>query len=232
MSTYKHILFDLDHTLWDFDKNSAETLLELHTDYNLEKRHGIDAHHFITTYSDINARLWKLYDHGEITKHQLRKVRFEQVFQRFGAADDSLAATLDTVYIERCPEKTHLFEGTIELLELLVDKYNLHIVTNGFNETQDRKLKASGLHPYFDTVTTSENAGCKKPDPKYFYHKLKKINALETECIMIGDNLLNDVIGARGVSIDQVFFNHRNEIHQEKITHEIKTLKELRNILL
>lgn len=232
MKKYKHILFDLDHTLWDFDRNSAETLVELHTEYAIEDQHGIDVHHFVSTYSDINAELWRLYDRGDISKHQLRKVRFEQLFQRFGASDNTLAATLDTAYIDRCPEKTHLFEGTLPLLDQLYDAYNLHIITNGFNETQARKLKASGLTGYFQTVTTSENARCKKPDPNIFYHKLHKIKATEKECIMIGDNLLNDVIGARGVAIDQVFFNHRNEIHQEKITYEIKAINELRDILL
>lgn len=228
---YKHVFFDLDHTLWDFDKNSSETLSELFDYYGLQQKLHCNLDDFLNQYAEINLQLWHLYDLGKISKQDLRLKRFHQLFQLNKYYNNALATTIDEKYIQICPEKSHLIDGAIEILNDLKDKYTLHIITNGFEETQYRKLKSSKLITYFDTITTSENAQASKPQRSIFNYALKKASANYKESIMIGDNLKTDIQGSKNIGMDQVYFNAKKRVHNHKSTYEIFHLSELKNIL-
>ncbi len=230
MPKYKHIFFDLDRTLWDFEKNSVETLKEIFFKYKLDEK--IESPEvFINKYKEINEKLWAKYRTGEIKKEFLRNQRFLLTLQHFGINDSSLAEKFGTDYIEISPTKTILFPNTIETLKYLSKKYTLHIITNGFKEVQFVKLKNNKLDKYFDKVITSETVGYQKPNAKIFQHSLSTSNAKKEESLMIGDDLNTDILGARNFGMNQVFFNTINTKHNEKVTHEITDLKELTELL-
>jgi putative hydrolase of the HAD superfamily len=231
LKSYKHIFFDLDHTLWDFERNSRETLEELFEIYSL-KQYGINAFEdFLTIYKQVNDEKWDLYRKGLLTKATLRATRFYDTLLRFEVDHPELAAEIDHEYISRSPHKTNLFPHAIEVLGYLSEKYQLHIITNGFSEVQDIKITKSGLQPFFTHRITSETVGVNKPDPVIFRHALKLAGAKRTESIMIGDNLDVDIIGARRVGLDQVYFNPDKKAHGEKVTFEILNLSELKSFL-
>ena len=228
---YNHIFFDLDHTLWDFNRNSRETLEELFEIYSL-KNYGIEVFEdFVTTYRQVNDLKWDEYRKGLIDKNTLRKTRFYDTLLRFEIDHPELAAEIDHEYISRSPHKTNLFPHALEVLGYLSEKYQLHIITNGFTEVQDIKLTKSGLKPFFTHKITSEIVGVNKPDPKIFAHALHLANAKRKESIMIGDNLQVDCVGARRVGIDQVYFNPDKMPHKEMVTFEIERLNQLPQIL-
>ncbi len=232
MSKYKHLIFDLDHTLWDFEKSSRETLAELHQIFGLAQIGGCDLVNFIRIYEKTNQILWTKYHEKKVTKDELRIQRFQLVFKAFGHQDDDMAATLDREYIERCPVKPNLMKGALSTLDSLYGKYEMHLLTNGFEETQHRKIEAAKIDNFFKTVTTSESCGHTKPHPLIFKHKLKKIDANRTECLMIGDNPLSDIHGAKTAGIDQVFFNpNGRHIPKLKPTFTISSLDQLLNFL-
>lgn len=231
LKSYRHIFFDLDHTLWDFNRNSRETLEELFEIYSL-KNYGIEAFEdFVTTYRMVNDRMWDLYRRGVISKGKLRATRFYETLLEFEIDHPEMAADIDREYIARSPHKTHLFPHTLEVLGYLSKKYAMHIITNGFTEVQDIKLTKSGLKPFFTHKITSELAGVNKPDPKIFAYALNQAGAKRKESIMIGDNLQVDIVGARRVGLDQVYFNPDKLPHGEEVTFEIQSLKELHGIL-
>ena len=228
---YKHIFFDLDHTLWDFNRNSEETLAELFEIYSLQEL-GVKAYSdFLKKYREINDEKWDLYRQNKITKDELRATRFHDTLLAFEIDHPELASKIDSDYISKSPFKTHVFPHTHEILEYLAEKYELHIITNGFSEVQDIKLTHSKLKSYFKHKITSDSIGINKPDPKIFTHALRLAEAKRTESIMIGDNLAVDIIGARNIGIDQVYFNPDRNPHSVKITHEITNLIQLKDFL-
>ncbi len=229
---YRHLFFDLDHTLWDFALNSQQVLHELFADYDLHQKLAIEVREFITTYQHINDRLWGLYRQGKITKERLRIERFLSTLATFGLPDKELAKTLEGEYLRRAPYQKGLMVGCLPMLDALKTHFQLHIITNGFNETQHIKLKESGLRPYFDLILTSDQVQVHKPQAKIFIEALKRTGAQRSDSIMIGDNLLADIQGARNVGIDQVFYNPLKTKHQEKPTFEITQLADLPPLLL
>ncbi|MFO7830068.1 MAG: YjjG family noncanonical pyrimidine nucleotidase [Bacteroidales bacterium] len=230
MKKYKNIYFDLDRTLWDFDNNAKETFQDIYEKYQFEKIFK-NFDNFYNTYVKHNERLWKVYRDGKIRKSVLVYKRFELTLNEFGIDDIELAKKIGQDYIEISPTKKRLFPGTYEVLDYLKEKYNLYIITNGFNEVQFTKLKNSNLDAYFKKVFTSENAGAQKPNAKIFEHALKTVNARKKESIMIGDDLDGDILGAKKFGLDQIYFNPAKKNHSENITHEIFALKELQKIL-
>ncbi|MEQ3666114.1 YjjG family noncanonical pyrimidine nucleotidase [Olleya sp.] len=219
----EHIFFDLDHTLWDFDKNSALTF-----DF-LFKKHEVNTKlaDFLKFYEPINLKYWKLYRDEKVSKDNLRYNRLKETFDALQfSIEDDLINTISEDYINHLSSFNHVFDGTIELLDYLKTKYNLHIITNGFKEAQNNKLKASKLDHYFTTVTSAEVAGVKKPNPQIFNFALKLANANSANSIMIGDNYEADILGALDIGLDAICFNY----HKAEISPEIKVVNHLLDI--
>ncbi|MCK4750605.1 MAG: YjjG family noncanonical pyrimidine nucleotidase, partial [Bacteroidales bacterium] len=187
LTKYSQIFFDLDRTLWDFDRNSGEALTELFFRHNLDTSIK-DPEDFINVYHEVNLELWDLYRKGEMTKDILRVKRFKMSFEHFGIRDDALAANFGDEYLEISPTKTILVPHTMEILNYLSGRYELHIITNGFLVTQQIKLKNCGLEKFFSSLTTSEVIGHNKPRPEIFHQALSSVHARKTESIMIGDD--------------------------------------------
>ena len=225
--TITDIFFDLDHTLWDFDKNSI-----LAFDKIFKKQHPtIDTHQFIEVYAPINQACWKLYQFDEITHEELRYQRLKQSFDaiNYSISDENINQ-ISHDYIEFLPDNNQLFDGAIEVLNYLKPNYTLHIITNGFAEVQTRKLNNSGINNYFKTVTNSELAGVKKPHPTIFEFALSLAKVSKENALMIGDCIDADVRGAIDFGIKAILFDETSK-HKETEVFSINHLLELKNIL-
>lgn len=228
---YRHLFFDLDHTLWDFDANARATLEQLHLDLKLIDRGIHNFELFYKNYLQHNEKLWARYRNGQIRQDELRLKRMVLALLDFKVADDELAMEMNDLFLNLLPTRTLLFPGTIELLDYLKKKgYKLHIITNGFEETQHSKLQHSGLAQYFNHVITSEISNSLKPYKEIFEFALDKARAEVGESIMIGDSLEVDVTGAMSVGMDQVHVNYADSAQDIKPTYTVKTLEELREI--
>lgn len=228
---YKHIFFDLDMTLWDFETNAHEAYLDIFEKFRLKDLgiQSIDA--FLRSYFVHNDRLWDQYRKGEIEKEFLRSRRFELTLLDFGVKDPKLAEDIGMEYITISPQKTNLFPHAIEVLRYLKQKYPLYIITNGFEEVQFTKLKNSRLEEYFSHVITSEEAGCKKPDARIFRYALQQADARPEESIMIGDDPEVDVQGALDAGMDAVYFNPKKNPVNGNISLVVHDLIELKQWL-
>lgn len=231
MSPYKHVFFDLDHTLWDMDSNSHQTLIELAVNHKIVEKGISSIPEFIERYKKINEQLWDDYSKDKVDKETLRVERFRRTFKLYGIDDDQLSISFGNDYIEMAPLKNTLIPHTIEVLEYLSLKYQLHIITNGFEEVQHLKIANCNIKKYFNKIITSEMAGYKKPDERIFKYSVTLAEASFDNSIMIGDNLEADIIGARKTGMAQVFFNPEGSLHNEEVTHEIRSLKALIGIL-
>ena len=219
----KDVFFDLDHTLWDFDKNSALAFQRVFLRHNINLELSV----FIKEYEPINLKYWRKFRQEIITTQELRRGRLTDVFAVFRMKYP--LETIDDIansYLEELPVDNHLFAGTFETLDYLSNNYNLHIITNGFEKVQHSKLQNSGIQKYFSTVTTSEDAGAKKPHPLIFERALIKAEAIPQESIMIGDSLEADIIGAQNAGMNTLFFNYR----KENIEGSIKSVSNLLEI--
>lgn len=227
LPTITDVFFDLDHTLWDFDKNS-----EMAFDIILKKKYPeLNTTAFIEKYIPINQACWKLYQKDQISHDQLRYDRLKLSFDALNySISDSEIDQMAIDYIELLPENNYLFEGTIDILEYLHKKYTLHIITNGFAAVQGKKIRNSNLEVYFKTITNSEMAGVKKPNPIIFEHALELANTKKEHSIMIGDCLDADIKGALEVGLSAIFFNP-NEIPVDPEIKQVKHLLELKNFL-
>ncbi|GAB3579306.1 YjjG family noncanonical pyrimidine nucleotidase [Hymenobacter daeguensis] len=228
---YRHLFFDLDHTLWDFEKNANETLHTLYAQHDFARFGTFTVDEFVSVYSDINHALWRMYQSNKITQPQLRDLRFSRTLAKLGVSDDQIPANISAEFTDILPLKSAVFPYTHEVLDYLKPNYRLHLITNGFNDIQGIKLASSNLTHYFEHVITSQQSGCLKPDPRMFRHALARTGATAAESLMIGDNLECDVLGAYNAGIDQVYFNPDKRRHFNQITHEISCLSELKNIL-
>jgi len=230
MKTYNTIFFDLDRTIWDFDANSKDTLNEIIEKNNLLSKFESFTK-FYEVYQEINNHLWSKYRDGKIQKESLSWKRFYDSFTKFGYDDIEIAKKVADEYIKISPTKTKLFPYSYEILDYLSKKYNLSIITNGFSEVQFEKIKNCKLDVYFSKIFTSEEVGVKKPDTKIFNHAISACGVKRQNCLMIGDDLEVDIIGARRSGIDQVFFNSKRIVHFEKVTFEIYSLEQLKEFL-
>lgn len=214
LSNIKDIFFDLDHTLWDFDKNSALTFQKIFKQNNIE----VELNEFLKIYEPLNLNYWKLYREDKIDKKSLRYGRLSDTFQAIDyKVTDVIIHQLSEDYISFLTTYNHLFDNTLEILEYLNPNYNLHIITNGFKEVQQGKLKKAKIGHYFDTVTNSEMVGVKKPNPKIFQHALQLANANPEHSVMVGDNYEADILGALNIGLDAICFNYHNESLDENI---------------
>lgn len=231
MKNYQHIFFDLDHTLWDYDRNVSESLSELYQTYKLQEQGIPTFEHFFSSFYHVNFQLWDWYNVGKINKENLRKERFPRIFEHAGVADWVIPASFEEDFMSLTSSKPHIFPYSKEILTYLKEKYRLHVITNGFNESQAKKMSSSGLDVFFDLVVTSETTGHKKPDPRIFYHTMDQLNTRAEHCMMIGDNPASDILGAQRAEIDQVFFNPEGKEIELKPTYTIAHLKELELLL-
>lgn len=231
MKKYKHIFFDLDRTLWDFEKNAREAYQEIYDKFELSELGVPSIEDFTNSYLHHNDILWALYRDGKIEKAYLKSRRFELTLLDFGIDDPQLAEEIGQDYVTISPQKTNLFPHAHEVLQYLGDKYPLHIITNGFAEVQDNKLKNSRLDQYFKHIITSEDAGCKKPTSCIFDFALDVVGTSAGECVMIGDDFEVDIVGATENGMDAIFFNPHKVAHNGGATFEIMDLIELKNIL-
>jgi putative hydrolase of the HAD superfamily len=221
------IFFDLDHTLWDFDKNSGLAFERI-----FERKHPqVQAQQFIEKYVPINQACWKLFQYDEITHEELRYNRLKYSFDAINySISDQDIEDIASEYIHLLPENNHLFDGTIELLEYLRPNYKLHIITNGFAEVQFKKINNAQIGSYFQTITNSEMAGVKKPNPIIFDYAIDLAKAKKENSIMIGDSLDADVQGALDAGLKAIFFNESNiavDPHINQINHLLELKKYL-----
>jgi putative hydrolase of the HAD superfamily len=229
---YKDLFFDLDHTLWDFETNSKETIQELYNTHRLADLGIVDFDGFYNTYSAHNHRLWDRYTKGFIKQEELRWKRVYLSLLDFKVANEPLAKQMSQAYLEILPNKKHLFPYTIEILEYLKQKdYKMHLITNGFESVQFKKIKNSGLQDYFIEVITSEASNSLKPQKEIFEYALKNANASVEKSIMIGDNESADIQGGINMGMDTIFVNHIQVVPTVPATYTITHLKELENIL-
>lgn len=222
----KHIFFDLDKTLWDFETNSRSALAELYEHYQLPARGIHDFDSFFQIYSQINDQCWELYRKNLINKEYLRHQRFFLTLKRFGVENRLLAKAIGKDYVAISPTKTALVSGAKEILEHLHNRYSLHIITNGFEEVQHLKLKNTGIDRYFQQVITSELAGRRKPDPAIFQFAMKKTGAAPHNSLMIGDDLEIDIQGARNNGWQTIWFNPHQK-HDPKGGLSVQQLQQL-----
>ncbi|HEY9185438.1 MAG TPA: YjjG family noncanonical pyrimidine nucleotidase [Salegentibacter sp.] len=227
LNDIEHIYFDLDHTLWDFDKNSALAFEQM---FN-QRKIPIRIEDFLEVYVPVNYKYWELYRENQISKDDLRIGRLKDSFELLKM--ETSAKTIEELsidYIEFLPENNHLLDGSLEILNYLEASYELHIITNGFEEVQHKKLHNSGISKYFTSVTTSEEAGVKKPHSLIFETALNKARAIPSKSLMIGDNLIADVKGAQAYGMSAIYFDYYRK--KEKIEgRQIQTLNELRDYL-
>lgn len=228
---YKHLFFDLDHTLWDFETNARFSMLELFENLNLHSKGIDDFDLFYKNYLRYNDILWERYRNGFIKQNELRYKRMWLALLDFKIPDEKLAAEMSTRFLEILPTQNQLFPYTMETLDYLKEKnYSLHLITNGFEKIQHEKLFHSGLTPYFKEVITSEASNSLKPNKEIFEYAFSKASANPLESIMIGDNIEADIKGAINAGIDQVFVNHINEVPDISPTYTVASLNELREI--
>ena len=223
----KHIFFDLDHTLWDFDKNSEYTFKKIF----IENKIDIDINVFLESYIPINTNYWKLYRENNISKDKLRYGRLKDTFNVLNLkVSTQTIYKLSDDYIIHLSSFNFLIEGTHSILRYLYEKYELHIITNGFQEVQNKKLITSEIDGYFKTITNSEMAGVKKPHQKIFQLAINKARAEFQSSIMIGDNLDADINGALNAGMDAILFNYHKDVVPDGII-SIDKLSELKNYL-
>ena len=228
---YQHLFFDLDHTLWDFDTNSREALMEIYHSLSLAKAGVFDFDLFHKLYLGHNERLWDRYRNGHMKVEELRWKRMAVTLLEFKIGDEALARKMGVEFMEILPTKKALFPDTIEILNWLTEKkYHLHLITNGFEKTQHHKLKTSGIDGYFSEVITSEGSNSLKPHPEIFKYALQKTGAGKKESIMIGDTPEVDIFGAIRAGIDQVYVNHTGNAAPVKATYTVRSLIELKEI--
>ena len=231
MPAYKHLFFDLDHTLWDFDANAKAALAEIYLFFELEAKGVTPYETFYKHYLHHNQILWDRYHKGFISSEELKWKRMWRTMLEFGNGSEQLAKDMSNKFLEILPTKTLLFPHTIEILDYLTAKgYKLHLITNGFEKTQWSKINNSGLSPYFTHMITSEASNSLKPKKAIFDYALNKAGAKLEESIMLGDNLDADIKGAINAGMDCIFVNHIKAITDIQSTYTIEHLRELEHI--
>lgn len=231
MPSYKHLFFDLDHTLWDFDTNAKNTLSEIYAEFELHEKVTPAFDDFYTRYIYHNEILWDRYQKGTITADELKWKRMWRTLLDFKIGDEKLSKDLSAKFLEILPTKKEVFPYTMEILNYLTEKkYQVHLITNGFEKTQWLKIRNSGLDKFITHVITSEGSNSLKPKKEIFEFALQKAAAKLEESIMIGDNLDADIQGAMNAGMDTVFVNHINATTTLKPTYIVTHLDQLENI--
>ena len=220
---YSHLLFDLDHTLWDFDSNCILTLKELYIEYNLQSK-NINLDLFCSRFIQINTEVWHLYDQNKISKEALREYRFKKLLETFNIKDGSLSYELETNYLDRCPKKGILMPHALDILNHTKTNFQLCLITNGFQKTQEEKVNYSDLRKFNLQMFTSESTGFKKPNKEYFEAVLRELAIDRNKCLVIGDNPHTDIQGAKNAGIDCLWINSQSYKKTIQSTYYVKNL--------
>ncbi|MCX8480786.1 MAG: YjjG family noncanonical pyrimidine nucleotidase [Sediminibacterium sp.] len=232
MAKYKHIFFDLDHTLWDFNKNSSTAMEIVYDFFQFPILKGVGFLDFYVVYKKHNDAVWADYAKGIISQDDIKLLRFQKVFTHFGINDALKIAEFSKLYTELLPQQTYLFPYCLEALQYVTNKnYTLHILSNGFENVQIQKLTNAKMIHYFKSIITSEKAGFPKPHIGIFEFALKQSGAAKKETIMIGDALDIDIKGALDFGMDCIHVNHLNKELSPLANYTIFELKELMEIL-
>lgn len=228
----RHIFFDLDNTLWDHRKNAYLTINDLFQKLEIGEKYPIDFEQFHFKYDEINEKLWEDIRDGLIDKEYLRKHRFYDTFLHFGLDDEALASYFEEHFLDQILSYNELIDGAEDLLIYLKNKgYQLYIISNGFQEVTERKCQLSGIAKYFETITSADSIGVRKPNPKIFDYALGLTNAQKKESILIGDDWIADVKGAQNFGIDVIFFDALKEYKSEEGLKTVLELSEIKQYL-
>lgn len=228
----QHIFFDLDNTLWDHRRNAYLTIKDLFESQEITLRYAIDFEEFHSVYHDINESLWEKIRDGIIDKEYLRKHRFYDTFKHFGVDDEVLSMYFEEHFLDKILNHNNLVEGAEFILEYLKSKnYTLHVISNGFQEVTERKCLLSGIAKYFNTITSADSVGVRKPHPAIFEYSLNRAEAKKEESILIGDDWIADVVGAQSFGMDVIFFDALNENRGEEGLKIIQHLLQIKDYL-
>ena len=233
MKNITHIFFDLDHTLWDTDKNAKESLQEIHQEIKIQENFNVPFDLFHATYQKHNDLLWKKYAKHEVSKSDVRINRFKYSLEELNIFDDNINEFFASHFVSRTPLKKNLIEGAIELMDYVKDRYTLSIITNGFKEVQYIKMEESGLSKYFSHIFISEEVGHNKPSPDIFKHAMQTSGASIAEnCLMIGGSLEADILGAINAGMKAVYLcpESKNESTENNFI-TVNSLAEIKTIL-
>ena len=231
---YPDLFVDFDDTLYDTHGNAVIALQELFDVLQLG-RYFPEPSLFYDEYWKTNIDLWTRYSKGEISRDYLIIERFRRPLSFGKGLDVTEAYCLEASdrFLDFCSSKPGLVEGAKELMDYLKDKgYRLHMCSNGFHEVQYKKLRACGLHDYFDTIILSEDAGYNKPAPEYFDYALQRSGAKREATLMIGDNFNTDILGAKRAGLATVYFNRYPDYPApEPVDMEVTSLIQLKDFL-
>lgn len=226
----QHIFFDLDNTLWDHRKNAYLTIKDLFEKHEITLNYAIDFNEFHAVYHEINEMLWEKIRDGIIDKEYLRKHRFYDTFKHFNVDDEQLSMFFEEHFLDKILNYNYLVEGAEYILDYLKAKnYTLHIISNGFQEVTERKCILSGIAHYFNTITSADSVGVRKPNPVIFEYSLGLAEAKKEESILIGDDWIADIVGSQNFGMDVIFFDALNENPQQKdlkVVNHILQIKE------
>ena len=231
MNAYRHLFFDLDHTLWDFDRSSRETTDELFEYYHFSRFPGLTPLAFYEAFRTANYHFWGLYNQSKVTKEEIRDRRFKLVFEKLGLSLEDCPPDIGKEYLYNCPKKPYLLPQCLETMEALAEHFALHILTNGFTDVQALKLQSAGIEHFFKTVTTSDCTGFKKPHATIFKHALKQAGAQKEESLMVGDNWETDVLGAKNFGMDCIYYNPEKKKRALLEIREIHSLWQLKSLI-
>lgn len=225
---YTHIFFDLDNTLWDFERNSRNAM---YITFNQFKQNtAVEFNLFFETYTKHNHDLWESYRNNEVGKKDLTRLRFQNTFTELEMKGVD-ADEMNLLYLTEMPKQKVLNEGVIDILDYLKKKqYQLNVITNGFKEVQYKKIETSGLRTYFDKIFISEEIKSKKPESKIFEHSIKSSNARKSKSIMIGDDWDVDILGAITYGIDAIHYQKSSEYNLKKMFNPFKNSCEIYTI--
>lgn len=227
---YTTLLIDADNTLLDFDKAENEALKSVMAIYKLPA-----TEENCRKYSEINDALWKRFEKGEIEKAEIKTTRFRKFFEFLGVKEKFDPSEVNETYLSFLREGAYTIEGATGLCKALKEKgYRLYIITNGIALTQARRLKKSGLLPFFDEVFVSEAVGFPKPKKEYFDYVLENVNEKDkSKILVIGDSLSSDIKGAENAGLDYIWYNHRKAEVPESLAARavIDDIRKLHDIL-